>query len=79
MPLSKQQVESLLKMLAQTKDVEQDCDSCHKMMAEFAETSLAGKSIPEGLKSIQEHLENCSECCEEFEALKVALSSEAFE
>jgi hypothetical protein len=79
MPISKQQVDSLLKMLALTNDVEQDCDGCLKVMAEFAETSLAGKSIPGGLRSIEEHLKICGECREEFETLKVALSNQAFE
>ena len=79
MPISKQQIDSLLTMLAQTKDVEQDCDGCFKMMAEFAETSLAGKSIPESLKCIEEHLKICSDCREEFETLKVAISGEANE
>jgi hypothetical protein len=48
-------------------------------MAEFAEISLVGKSIPIGLKIIEDHLEICGECCEEFEALKLALSNEITE
>lgn len=76
MKISKQQLDSLLKMLALTNDAELDCDSCFRLLSEFAETSLAGKSIPEGLKSIEHHLEICNECCEEFEALKDALSQE---
>ena len=77
MSLSKQKIDSLLKMLSLTRDVEQDCDGCLNKLAEFAETSLTGKSIPDGLKSIEDHLQICDECREEFEALKVALSSEA--
>lgn len=80
MPISKQQIDSLLKMLALTKDVEQDCDNgCFRVMAEFAETSLTGKSIPESLTCIEEHLEICSDCREEFETLKVALSIESIQ
>jgi predicted anti-sigma-YlaC factor YlaD len=48
-------------------------------IAEFAETTLAGKSIPGGLRSIEEHLKICGECREEFETLKDALSREAIE
>ena len=79
MKISKQQVDSLLKMLALTRDDEQDCGDCLKMMAEFAEISLTGKSIPEGLRCIEEHLGICNECREEFETLKIALSNEAIE
>lgn len=76
MKISEQQVKSLLKMLALTKDDEASCDDCLQHMAEFAEASLPGKPIPEGLKRIDDHLRLCGECREEFEALKVALNDE---
>ena len=75
MTLSQQQIDKLLKMLSLTKPEEVTCDACLKQLAEFAEHSLAGKSVPEGLRAIGHHLELCSECCEEFEALKQALES----
>ena len=73
MNISEEQVQAMLEMLALTKDVEASCDDCRQQLAEFAETTLAGKSIPEGLKCIDEHLQRCGECREEFEALKAAL------
>jgi len=73
MNISDEQIQAMLEMLALTKDVEVSCDDCLQQMAEFAETTLAGKSIPEGLKCIDEHLQRCRECREEFEALKAAL------
>lgn len=76
MKLSNERMDALLNMLALTKDKEASCDDCLQHMAEFAETTLAGKSLPDGLKSIDEHLELCGECREEFEALKVALVEE---
>ena len=45
-------------------------------MAEFATVSLAGRTIPEGLRAIDEHLRVCGECREEFEALRAALQSD---
>lgn len=74
MKINDEQVQTLLLMLSHTKDEELDCGQCMQHMAEFVETSLAGKSIPAGLKSIDEHLEACGECNEEFEFLKAALS-----
>lgn len=76
MNITDEQVQALLGMLSLTREVETDCDHCLKHMAEFAETTLAGKSIPEGLRCIEEHLERCGECREEFEALKEALGGE---
>lgn len=79
MKLSNKQIQSLLRMLSLTQDVEVNCDSCLNKMAEFAENSLTGKSVPEGLESIDDHLEICGECRDEFEALKAALSGQVFE
>lgn len=76
MNITNEQVQALLGMLALTKDDETDCDHCLHHMAEFAETTLSGKSIPDGLKCIDEHLKGCGECREEFEALKKALGGE---
>ena len=46
---------------------------CLEAMAEFAENQLEGKTVPESLKTIKDHLELCGECREEFEALLTAL------
>ena len=73
MTLSRDQTETLLKTLALTKDEEVMCDSCMREIAEFAETQLKGKSIPDSLKVIEDHLELSGECREEFEALMAAL------
>ena len=76
MNIDDQQVQALLGMLALTKDVESDCDHCLQHMAEFAEAELSGKSISEALICIDEHLERCGECREEYAALKEALGGE---
>ena len=76
MNMSKEKVHSLLNMLALTRDKEATCDECLQHMAEFAETTLTGKSIPAGLQCIEQHLQICGECREEFEALKTALGDE---
>ena len=76
MNISDQQVQALLQMLALTKDDEVDCNSCLQHMAEFAEANLVGKSISDGLRSIDEHLKRCGECREEYEALMAALEGD---
>ncbi len=68
-----EKVQALLEMLSLTSDNEADCGDCLQHLAEFAETTLAGKSIPESLRHIDEHLQRCGECREEFQALKFAL------
>ena len=73
MNISEEQIQALLKMLTLTKDEELNCDECLSSMAEFAENELAGKSVTEGLASIDAHLQLCGECREEYESLKSAL------
>ncbi len=73
MPLSKIEIESLLRLIALTKDNEVNCDQCLALVSEFAEHELAGKSIHDGLKAVQQHLSVCAECREEYELLRATL------
>ena len=77
MKISNEQINALLGMISLTQEEEVDCDGCLDRMAEFVEHSLAGKTIPEGLKLIEHHLRLCPECGEEFESLKCALNTSA--
>jgi predicted anti-sigma-YlaC factor YlaD len=79
MPLSKKQMEGLMRLVGLTKDSEINCDECLSLVAEFAEQALAGKPIPEGLRAVEHHLSVCSECREEYEALRRALDDLAEE
>lgn len=73
MALSKKEIEGLLRLIGLTEDQELDCNQCLLVVAEFAEHELAGKSVPEGLEMVQQHLSVCGECREEYEALKRAI------
>lgn len=73
MPLSNNELEDLLRLVGLTNDKEINCEQCLAMVAEFAEHELAGKSVPESLKMVEQHLSVCSECREEYEALQRAL------
>ena len=73
MPLSKEELDGLMRLVGLTKDSEINCEQCLRLVAEFAEQAVAGKSIPEGLKAVEHHLAICTECREEYEALQEAL------
>jgi hypothetical protein len=75
MLLSRQEIESLLRRIACTRDDEIDCERCLTLVAEFAERELAGRSVPDGLEAVAHHLSLCAECCEEFQALRQALKA----
>lgn len=56
MPLSKKEIDGLLRLIGLTQDQEINCEQCLSLIAEFAERKLAGKSIPERLKAVEHHL-----------------------
>jgi uncharacterized protein with PIN domain len=73
MALSREQMEALLRSLSLTRQEEITCDECLKEVAEFAENELQGKTVPESLEAVAQHLLLCGECREEYEALLRAL------
>lgn len=49
------------------------CDDCLEQLDRFVEMELAGKKAAEAMPLVQDHLERCRDCHEEFEALLKAL------
>jgi hypothetical protein len=49
------------------------CDECFEQLDRFVEMELAGKNAAEAMPLVQDHLERCTDCREEFEALLAAL------
>jgi len=49
------------------------CDECFEQLGQFAEMVLAGKDVAEAMPLVQDHLNRCRDCREEFEALLAAL------
>jgi len=74
MLLEPSKIKLLLDVLILTRDDEVDCDRCFDSMAEFAESQLSGKSVPDALVAIDEHIRICADCAEEFEILKDTIS-----
>ena len=71
--LESQQVKHLVRAIVTTRPDEIGCDECLEEMDRFAEMTLAGKSAAEAMPLVQDHLERCGACREEFEALLDAL------
>ena len=51
-----------------------DCDGCFDQVAEFADHHLDAKEIPEAMRAVQIHLEQCLCCKDEFNALMKGLA-----
>lgn len=73
MPLSRKEIDRLLRLVSLTEDAEINCEQCLSLVAEFAEQKLHGKSIHEGLQAVGQHLSVCDECRAEYEALRDTL------
>lgn len=73
MKLTKDLLKNLIRAASKSHDDEIGCDECFEKLHEFAEMKLAGKSPEEAMPLVEDHLNRCGECREEFEALLEAL------
>jgi predicted anti-sigma-YlaC factor YlaD len=58
-----------------TRPDEIGCDECFEELDLFVEMKLAGKNAAEAMPLVQDHLERCRDCREEFEGLLTALQA----
>ena len=63
--------------IATTHPDEIGCARCFDEMDEFVELTLAGKNAAESMPLVEDHLNRCGDCREEFEALLAALRAVA--
>jgi len=69
MKLSLDALKKMVRAVAGTKPNEIGCDDCFEQIDRFVELKLMGKNAAEAMPLVQDHLENCGGCREEFEAL----------
>lgn len=73
MTLNKKQIQTLVGLIVATEPDKVSCDQCFGKIGEFAELALEGRELPEGMKVIQQHVEQCPCCKDEYLALVDAL------
>ena len=66
-------VKRMVRGIASTRVDEIDCDACFEQVDRFAEMVLDGRDAAGALPLVQDHLNRCDDCREEFEALLEAL------
>lgn len=79
MALRPEQAKALIEMVMGTRDQEMTCDECVADIAEFVEVQLTGKPLSEALQAVQEHLDRCRDCTDEYHVLRQALEALAEE
>jgi hypothetical protein len=71
--LDRDQLSSLVRLIVTTRPDEIGCDECLEQVDRFVEMELAGLDAAEAMPLVQDHLDKCGSCREEFEALLRAL------
>ena len=69
MALSNDQIAKLLTLVGTAETDELDCGGCFDHMSQFAEAELLNREIPEALRAIEKHLDQCPCCQDEYNAL----------
>jgi len=64
---------ALIREILEAREVEIGCDECFEQLDRFVEMRLSGMDTTQAMPLVQEHLQICGECREEFEALLAAL------
>lgn len=73
MQLTLDVLKRIVQSLANTHTEELGCDDCFELLDQFAEVRLEGKNAAEALPLVQQHLDRCGTCKDEFEAFMSAL------
>jgi len=68
-------IKRMVYMVLSTRPDEIGCGECLEQLDRFIEMKLAGKNAAEAMPLVQDHLDRCRDCREEFEALLKAVRS----
>lgn len=67
--LPNEAVLGFLRVLESVREDEAPCDTVYAKIDEYVEREIDKKDAAQLMPLIREHLDLCSECCEEYEAL----------
>jgi hypothetical protein len=71
--LKRGEVVKLVRVVAETREVEIGCDECFERLDRFAETEFSGVEARSVMPLVSDHLDKCADCRSKFEALLRAL------
>ena len=67
--LKRGNVAKVVRVVAETREVEIGCDECFERLDSFAETELSGLEASAAMPLVGDHLDRCADCRSKFEAL----------
>lgn len=68
-PLSDEVVEGFLRVLEKVRREDTTCKEVFTQLDEYVEKEVDGKDAARLMPLLREHLDMCSDCCDEYEAL----------
>ena len=71
--LKRDDVVKLVRVVAETREIEIGSDECFEQLDSFAEAELSGVGVRSVMPLVRDHLDKCAECRSKFEALLTAL------
>ena len=71
--LKRDDVVKLVRVVAETREIEIGCDECFERLDRFAEAELSGLEARSEMPLVGDHLDKCADCRSKFEALLTAL------
>ena len=71
--LGRDDVVKLVRVVAETREIEIGCDECFERLDGLAETELSAVNASGAMPLVRDHLDMCADCRGEFEALLSAL------
>ena len=66
---SPESLKKLVRQVERTREVEYTCEEVHRLLDQFAEAVMRGEDASRLMPLVQQHLEMCPDCREEYEAL----------
>ena len=66
-------LKGMVRAILSTRPDEIGCEECFDQLDRFVEMTLAGKNPAAAMPLVQDHLQRCADCREEYEALMAAL------
>lgn len=75
MKITKDFIKKLINAAVNSRSDEIGCDECFEQLHNFAEMKLEGKTPEEAMPLVQDHLNRCGDCKEEYQALLEALQA----
>jgi len=66
---SPETLKNLVRQVERTREVEYACEEVHRLLDQFAEAIARGEDASRLMPLVEQHLEMCPDCREEYEAL----------